>query len=180
MSWSLHDRTESVLGRFADDTKLGGAADTPGGRAAVQRDLARLEKWAGGNLTQLNKEKCEVLGTAPGTRTGWRPPARCFAGKNLGVLVDTGLTMSQQRALAQRTRMASGPHEAKRCRSREGILPLCGVLGPVLGSPARRGQTGESPARTEAMIEALKHLSHEERLRALGSNQCVYITGGKK
>lgn len=33
----------------------------PRGRAAIQRNFARLEKWAGRNLTNFNKEKSKVL-----------------------------------------------------------------------------------------------------------------------
>lgn len=42
-------------------TKVGGVADTPGGHAAIQRDLHRPEKWADGNLVQFNEGKNEVL-----------------------------------------------------------------------------------------------------------------------
>ncbi|KAK4830782.1 hypothetical protein QYF61_013615 [Mycteria americana] len=42
-------------------TKLGGGADTPDGRAAVQTDLNRLEKWAGRNLMKFNQRKCKGL-----------------------------------------------------------------------------------------------------------------------
>jgi len=57
----LHDGAECILSKFADDTKLGGAADTPEGAAAIQRDLDRLEKTADRNLTRFNRGKCTVL-----------------------------------------------------------------------------------------------------------------------
>jgi len=41
--------------------KLGVVADTPEDFAAIQTDLDRLQKWAGRNPMQFNKEKCKVL-----------------------------------------------------------------------------------------------------------------------
>ncbi|KAK4815976.1 hypothetical protein QYF61_010844 [Mycteria americana] len=57
----LDDGAECICSKFADNTKLGGVADTPEGHAAIQRDLDRLEKWADRNLMKFNMEKCKFL-----------------------------------------------------------------------------------------------------------------------
>ncbi|PKU43344.1 rna-directed dna polymerase from mobile element jockey-like [Limosa lapponica baueri] len=54
----LNDGAECSLSKFADDTKLGGVADTPKEHAAIPRDLEKLEKWADRNLMKFNNGRC--------------------------------------------------------------------------------------------------------------------------
>jgi len=80
-------------------------ADTPKGHAAIQRDHNRLEKQADSNLMKFNKEKCKVLQPRRNNpmhqyTLGAVQLESRLAEKDLGVLVDTKLNMSQQWALA--------------------------------------------------------------------------------
>lgn len=43
---NLNNGVACTLSKFANDTKLGGMAETSEGHAAIQKDFHRLEKWA--------------------------------------------------------------------------------------------------------------------------------------
>ena len=58
---NLDEAVEGILIKFADDTKLGGVANTPEERTTIQRHLDRLENWAIANKMNFNREKCKVL-----------------------------------------------------------------------------------------------------------------------
>ena len=110
-------------------------ADTSEGSAAIQQDLDRLESWIARNQMRFNKSKCRVL--HPGRnncryqyRLGDDLLEKSSVEKDLGVLVDDRMAMSQLCALV--AKKADG---ILRCikrsvasRSREVALPLYSVL----------------------------------------------------
>ena len=125
----LYDGVRCPLSKFADDTKLGGVADIPEVCVAIQQDVDKLENWTGRNLMRF---RCRVLHLGRNNHTyQYRVGADLLEGssaeKDLGVLVDNRLTVSQQCALVTK-RANCMPGCIKKCmasRSGEVILPLC-------------------------------------------------------
>ncbi|PKU42727.1 hypothetical protein llap_6976 [Limosa lapponica baueri] len=170
--------------KFADDTKLEGVADTPEGCAAIQQDLDRLESRAERNLVKFNKGKCRFLHLGrnnPSTSTSWGLTSwrKVFFSveKDLGVLVDRKLIMSQQCALV--AKKANGLlgciKKSMASRSSEVILPLYSALVKphmeycvLFWAPQFPGKLLERvQQRITKMIRGLEHLSYEERLSDL-------------
>lgn len=56
-----NDGPQGSLSKFVDDVKLGKLVDKPKGRAAIQRNVGRLEKWADGICLKFIKEKYKIL-----------------------------------------------------------------------------------------------------------------------
>ncbi|PKU43701.1 hypothetical protein llap_6005 [Limosa lapponica baueri] len=176
---------ECTLRKFADDTKLCGMVDMLEGRDVLQKDLDRLERRVCVNLMKFSKAKCKNLHADHGSpkhkyRLGREWTESSPVDKDLGVLVDEKLSMTQQCVLAaQKANHILGCiKRSMASRLREVILPLYSALvrshpeycGQLWNPQLRKDMELLEQVQTRAtkMIRGLEHLSYEESLRELG------------
>ncbi|KFQ71102.1 hypothetical protein N335_07591, partial [Phaethon lepturus] len=148
------------------------------------RDLGKLQRCAHANLMRLNKAKGKLLHMGRGNpkhkyRLGGKWIESCPEEKDLGVLVDEKLNMTQQCALATQkaSHILGCIKRSMTSRSREVTLPLyCALVRPhlescvQLWSPQHRKDMDlleQFQRRATKMIRGLEHLSCEDAPREL-------------
>lgn len=126
-SWD--DGAECTLSKLACNTKLEGVVDVPEGCVSIQRDLSGLEKWDSRNLMEFNNEKCQILHPVRKKCrhqdmleiSQWE---RSLMEKDLWVLLNTKLSMSQQHALVAKVSGVLGCIRQSTASRSRGVIPL--------------------------------------------------------
>ena len=123
---SVIDTVNSIISKFADDTKVGRTVENEDDRAALQRDIDRLLVWSDRWQMQFNASKCKVLQVGAKnkhysyTMGGFAPAGRVLdrsvEEKDIGVMVHESLKPGVQCAKAAKKanqvlgQMARGLH----------------------------------------------------------------------
>ncbi|KAF4798790.1 hypothetical protein TURU_060690 [Turdus rufiventris] len=181
----MDEGIKSFISKFADDTKLGACIDLLEWRRALQRGLEQLDGWAESNRMKFNKPKFQVLHFGDKNPlqhyrlgTVWLDSAQ--GERDLGVVVDSQLNMSQQCALVAKkvNSILACIRNSEASRTRQVILPLYMALMRLhleycvqfcaLQFRKDAEMLERIQRRAARLVRSLKRKSYEERLRELG------------
>uniref|UniRef100_A0A8C3FKP1 Reverse transcriptase domain-containing protein n=1 Tax=Chrysemys picta bellii TaxID=8478 RepID=A0A8C3FKP1_CHRPI len=181
----LGTKSGNVLIKFADDTKLGGIANTEKDWDIIQEDLDDLVNWSNSNRMKFNSEKCKVMHLGInnknfGYKLGIHQLEVTEEEKDLGVLVDHRMTMSRQcdMAVKKANAVLGGIRRGTSSKDKEVLVPLYKALvRPHLEycvqfwSPMFKKdefKLEQVQRRATRMIRGMENLSYERGLKELG------------
>ncbi|CAM5109435.1 unnamed protein product [Eretmochelys imbricata] len=190
----LGTKSETVLIKFVDDTKLGGIANLERDRDIIQEDLDDLVNWSNSNRMKFNSEKCKVMHLGINNKNfsyklGTHQLEVTEEEKDLGVLVDHRMTMSRQCDMAMKKANAvlGCIRRGISSRDKEVLVPLYKALvRPHLEycvqfwSPMFKKdefKLEQVQRRATRMIRGMENLSYEKKKRStcgtLETNQFI-------
>ena len=169
---------------FADDTKLYREVSDVDDMAQLQNDVDSLELWAEKWQLPFNKSKCSLMHLGSSNQhftyqMGGTDIAQVNVEKDLGLLVDDTLKFHKQTAAAvSRANRVLGlvrrAFIALDCQSlcllyRTLIRPHLEYANSVWGPTSKTDQDAVERVQRRAtkMVRSLRHLSYQDRLRAL-------------
>uniref|UniRef100_A0A452GZ21 Reverse transcriptase domain-containing protein n=1 Tax=Gopherus agassizii TaxID=38772 RepID=A0A452GZ21_9SAUR len=181
----LGTKSGNVLIKFADDTKLGGIANTEKDRDTIQEDLNHLVNWSNRNRMKYNSEKCKVMHLGINNKNfGYTLGAHQLEAteeeKDLGVLVDSRMTMSRQcdTAVKKANAILGCIRRGISCKDKEVLVPLYKALvRPHLEYCVQfwcpmfkkdEFKLEQVQRRATRMIRGMEKLPYERRLKELG------------
>ncbi|CAM5077630.1 unnamed protein product [Eretmochelys imbricata] len=177
-------KSRNVLIKFADDTKLGGIANTEKDRDVIQEDLDDLVNWSNSNRMKFNSEKCKVMHLGINKnfcyKLGMHYLEVTEEEKELGVLVDHRMTMNRQcdMAVKKANAVLGCIRRGISSRDKEVLVPLYKALvRPHLEycvqfwSPTFKKdefKLEQVQRRATRMSRGMENLSYKRRLNELG------------
>ena len=180
----LPDVVSGHISMFADDTKLYSTISTPHDSTALQADLEALVGWTGTWQLPLNTSKCKVLHMGRANQnldyTMYDAVlASVQVEKDLGVYIDTELKFRQHAAavVAKANRVLAVIRRSFALMTQHTLPLLFKSLvrphleyGNLIWGPFNRADqklVEKVQRRATRMIDSIRHLPYEERLRRL-------------